>query len=57
MEYFILYPDCEELDPVTYRSVTISHPDIAVQLVHQLSKILGHKIMARMVKINVMDKL
>ena len=43
-----------ELDPVTNRPVTISELDIDVQLVHQFSKIPGHKIKAR---IDNMDKI
>ena len=46
--------DYVELDPVTNRPVTISELDIDVQLVHQFSKIPGHKIKAR---IDNMDKL
>ena len=46
--------DYVELDPVTNRPVTISELDIDVQLVHQVSKIPGHKIKAR---IDNMDKL
>jgi hypothetical protein len=46
--------DYVELCPVTNRPVTISELDIDVQLVHQFSKIPGHKIKAR---IDNMDKL
>jgi len=56
-EYFILYPTVIGLcgsGPVTNRPVTISELDIDVQLVHQFSKIPGHKIKPR---IDNMDKL
>lgn len=46
-----------ELDPVTNRPVTISELDIDVQLMHLVYKIPGHKIKARMFKIDNMDKL
>ena len=46
--------DYVELDPVTNRPVTISELHIDVQPVHQVSKIPGHKIKAR---IDNMDKL
>ena len=39
--------DYVELDPVTNGPLTISQMDIDVQLVHQFSKIPGHKIKAR----------
>ena len=44
--------DYGELYPVTNRPVTISEMDIDVQLVHQFSKIPGHKIKARIDNMN-----
>ena len=46
--------DYVELYPVTNLPLTISELDIDVQLVHQFSKIPGHKIKGR---IDNMDKL
>ena len=52
--FYNIWLDYVELDPVTNRTVTISELDIDLQLAHQVSKIPGHKIKAR---IDNMDKL